>query len=297
MNTVATISHYTLIKIHGDQAQEFLQGQLTCDVKKIGTNYYSLTAYCDAKGRMWSIARLFQIQDDYFLFLPAEVAEETANDLNKYAKFSKMSVSIEPNYSALLVHSNELSTLLNKTLPDKAYEYSQLNDLTILYLQVNSYLVIGNKKAISELEDKLAKTEHLHLPTSAWDLSEIQMAIPTVWKETLGELLPHEVNLPELNGVSFTKGCYKGQEIIARMQYRGQRKKHMYLAHFGGNELPIPGSVITDEEQKKVGEVVSAAPNLSGTFELLAVLSNAAIDANQALFLNGHPITHIKLPI
>ncbi len=127
--------------------------------------------------------------------------------------------------------------------------------------------------------------------------NNIEAGVPTIYPQTSGKFLPHEINLQYLNGISFDKGCYTGQEIIARMHYRGQIKKHMYRMHVNTLITPIPGADIHDQTGP-CGTIVDSYQEQENNFQLL-VIANQATVASSNLFLtqdNKEPLTVLKLP-
>lgn len=297
MNAFIELSSYAIIKISGDLAKDFLQGQITYDMNALLPDHFALAAYCNPQGRIWSIFRIWKSGDNYFLCLPAEVAEETANDFKKYAQFSKVGVELQENDAILSIVSSTIPHVFDHSIPTNPFELTHENALTVLCIDSERWLVISNEKNMTKIKQDLIKNEAEVLPSSTWDLLEVRAGIPTIWKKTINTLLPHDLNLPELNAVSFEKGCYKGQEIISRMQYRAQRKKHLYKAHYRGTTLPVSGTPVWDDVQKNVGEVVSAAEKLDGGYELLAVVSDAVIESNKRLTVDGAELSDIVLAI
>ena len=177
-----------IIAVSGTDAEKFLQGQLTCDVKCIVDGQFSLGAHCNAKGRIMSLFRISRHNDAFHLEMPSDVIDVALAQLKKYAVFSK-NVKLE---------------ILPSTNDD-----------------------------------------------NNWHQHNIAAGIPRLYPQTIGEFLPHYLNLVELGAVSFTKGCYTGQEIIARMQHRGTIKKHLALVEFDIDTRLNPGEMIED-----LGQVV-----------------------------------------
>lgn len=184
-----------LIKVSGENSTKFLQGQLTCDITKVGAQNFvplQLGAHCNIKGRVESLFEIFKQDDDYYLLMPSSIIDHAYNLLKKYAAFSKVTLTI--------INLSEV------TLPVELPE--TFND---------------------------------------WRLQQITKGLPTLFPETIGKFLPHDINLPTLNAVSFNKGCYLGQEIVARMQHLGKPKYHMVFKNISGasgEELPDGGIIV-----------------------------------------------------
>jgi tRNA-modifying protein YgfZ len=207
-----THSHLGLILISGSDAEKFLQGQLTCDVREATSEPTQLGAYCNAQGRIQTTFRLSRTDNNtYFMHLPLSIVKPTLTLLQKYALFSKITL-----------------------------------------------------------------TEAAPIPVTAdWELNNILAGIPTIYPETIGLFTPHMLNYDKLNGISFNKGCYMGQEIVARTQYLGQAKQHLYQVKITTAQSPQPGEMIYTPEQVQVGTVVNAALDPAGYYQLLVVLKDA----------------------
>lgn len=295
-NNLISLSDYSIVKISGDAASTFLQGQLTCDMQEITHNTFRLGAYCNPQGRIWSIMRIWKQGNDYFFHLPSATLSSAVNDLGKYALFSKVKIEAQTDYASMAIVADNIESSINgMTLPLIPMSSVATDNLTILCIEKGRWLLIATKNTLQALANEIEAT-YSSEDSANWDLLEIKAGIPTISATTIEKFLPHEVNLPELGAVSFTKGCYKGQEIIARMQYRAQRKKHMYLAQCITNADVLPGTLITDANQKNVGEVVSAIAVVN-KYELLAVLQDAMVEEQIPLLIAGHPLTDIKLPV
>lgn len=227
------ISSLGLLAVKGTRAKEFLQGQLTCHMDEITPNHSSLAAHCNPKGRIISFFRIFMLDGQYYLQMPASIIPITIAALKKYAVFYKVELVHEPSNSKVIYCGD--------TIPA---------DMT-------------SKKP--------------------WNYFDIMQNIPNIYPETTEKFLPHELNLQNLNAISFNKGCYTGQEIIARMQYRGKLKTHLYRGNT--DSLPKRGSDIYDEEGNATGMVVDFCEKDVG-FEILftsSVPQNHFLDAEKTL--------------
>ena len=229
---------FGLIAISGDDAEKFLQGQLSCDVASINESNASLGVHCDHKGRIIAAFLLIFHNNNYYLLLPKNIIEPTLTALKKYAVFSKV----------------------------------ELNDAST---------------ALSDLSSIFAK--HASLSEDA-RLENIKEGTPFIYSETLECFTPHSINYHLLDGISFTKGCYTGQEIIARMQYLGKLKEQMYQIETGATAQA--GAPLLSEG-KTVGTLVDAV-TIGNTTRGLAVIKNKAIGST--ILLGDHAVTKTTLP-
>lgn len=230
----ATLGHFGCLAIDGPDAQRFLQGQLTCDVPPIGADSIKLGAHCNPQGRVISLFYLMTTSSGYFLIMPASLITIALNALKKYAVFFKT------------------------TLRDASDEYfiqGSLDDLSIKLIA---------KSTTTEPHDLIAENN--------WHLANLQRYIPALYPETSGKLLPAELNLIALNAVDFDKGCYTGQEIIARMHYRGKSKNHLVLAKTNSQTKPQPGNDFyrfTNQSFDVAGTIIDVVETQTNQFELL----------------------------
>jgi folate-binding protein YgfZ len=226
---ISKLNDHSLIKISGPDASKFLQGQLTCDVSKITPEQSSLGAHCNVKGRVMSLFRLFLFQADYYLLMPSAVTEAALASLKKYAMFSKVKLTLP---TADIYGLQQASLALTYPAQHEAVSATDAS-CCIRIAGEQRFLLI-------DFADTLA-LEH-NDDINAWHTADISNGLPRLYPETIGEFLPHYINLPQLGALSFTKGCYTGQEIIARMEHRGKIKQKMNFC-----QLPIdatPGEKI-----------------------------------------------------
>ena len=202
------LSPFSMVVVSGTQAEAFLQSQLTCDVTQASDTTALLGAHCNIKGRMVSLFHLFKHLDSFCLVMPENVIEIAAKALKKYAQFSKeVDITIETDLPFVGVMDEPADIILGNA-PHYGLKRSD----------------IKGKGTFSDWQDAMIQNHH------AW-----------LTPETLGKFLPHDINLPNLGGVSFKKGCFIGQEIIARMEYLGKLKKHV--------KLILPAEITADETE------------------------------------------------
>jgi folate-binding protein YgfZ len=182
-------------------------------------------------------------------------------------------------------------SLFRITATDAGYYLEMPAELIPIALQALKKYAVFYKV---ELSDASAEFEQPAQSLNEWKTHNIEAGIPAIYATTTGKLLPHEINLPELNAISFNKGCFTGQEIIARMHYRGQLKKRMRRARVSSKAPPQPGADIYALEGP-AGTVVDSCQEAGGTYQLLVV----ANQQNQQLFLDPdkiEPLEFVSLP-
>ena len=218
-NCIADLSQLGLLAVTGQDAKQFLQGQLTCDIEDISSTQSRLGAHCNPQGRIISLFRLFFYSSNYYLQMPREMVPTALNALKKYAVFFKVTLNDASDSLICIGYAGDQLKNVVETLPENINDAITTNDLLIIKTADSPaprYEIFGAFLAISTLWEKLAK-QTTFVSAEAWKYSDIQAGIPAVYPETSGKLLPHDINLHNLNAISFKKGCYTGQEIIARM--------------------------------------------------------------------------------
>lgn len=282
------LSHEGVLAVRGADAKTFLQGQITCHLGYVNDQRSSLGARCTPKGRMLSSFRVLLDNDGYLLAMDHEILDAQLNELQKFAVFSKSKLS---NDSALwsrfgLYRADAALQALGIELP------SDINST----VHHNNMIAIRASAELAELWVHADEGPCLHkrllgqlteAPLNTWLLAQIRSGIGHVSLPTREQFIPQMLNLPALDAVSFKKGCYTGQEIVARMQYLGKLKRHMYRFQMSGDKVPEPGTALTSPvHSSAVGEVVSAARSEYGIELLATALDDAVSDGR--IYLEGN---------
>lgn len=271
-NIITDLPHLGLLRISGEGAKKLLQGQLTCDLEVVSHTQTRLGAHCNPQGRVISLFRLFMYHDQYYMQMPLESLPVATAALKKYAVFFKVELQDESNELNQLGFIGEPLTNFPKDIDEAAL----INDVLVIKVPGTEprFICIGNKI------DKSHITENAQSITdNTWKSLDLQAGIPAIYPETSDEFLPHELNLPQLNAVSFQKGCYTGQEIIARMEYRGKLKHHLYYAKAKTEQAPQHGQDIY-REKDICGKVVDFCQVSYNNFELLVVAPEQDVKKN-----------------
>lgn len=296
------LTHIGVIAIEGEAASQFLQGQVTCDVDQVTENNSLPGAQCNPKGRMLSSFQILKSSaDTLLLVMSADLLESTLASLQKYAVFFKATLRDASNdYTALgLVGSNSATIIRNTfgTTPTALNDVTPANDTLILNCADSTYLLLTPANNTESTWLSLAeKAQPAGLP--AWQLQMIRAGLGQVVNATHELFIPQMLNLQAIDGISFKKGCYTGQEVVARMKYLGKLKRRMYHLLLDTTIVPASGTVckLTAEGQG-VGNIVTAAAN-DNRVEVLAVLTTEAAQSKQLLFGNEESvsITLAELP-
>ncbi|MDY7566256.1 folate-binding protein YgfZ [Pseudomonas sp. RTC3] len=274
-----TLSHEGILAVRGPDASKFLQGQLSCNLNYLNDTTATLGARCTQKGRMQSSFRILLEGDGCLLAMASELIEPQLADLKKYAVFSKSKLTDESPAWVRLGLSNGDDTLIALGL-----DVPQASDSVT---RANGLIAIRVSPARTELWVPADQAENVRARLAAqlaqgtlndWLLGQIRAGIGQVTGGTRETFIPQMINLQAVGGVSFKKGCYTGQEIVARMQYLGKLKRRLYRLTLTGAEIPEPGTpLFSPVHASAVGEVVIAAQATNG-IELLAVLQAEAVE-------------------
>lgn len=281
------LSHLGVIKVNGEDASEFLQNQLSNDIQKVVPTQSQLSAYCTPNGRVFSLLRLIKYGECFFLQLPKERLEPTLERLKMYVLMSKATLTDAADEFISIGCTGKdaetkLKTLLG-TLPKSLDECYQSDGLIITRLTGNDrFMISGPFNAVSKVWQQLQTTVQ-PVCQGVWELTNIHSGIPDIYDVNAGAFVPQMLNLDLIGAVSFTKGCYPGQEIVARTRYLGKLKRRLYMTYIDGTMPPRPGdSLVTNEggSLQSVGVVVSAAVSPSGGFDCLAVIQIASAESS-----------------
>ena len=275
-----TLSHEGVLAVRGADAGKFLQGQLTCNLNYLSDTQASLGARCTQKGRMQSSFRILLEGDGVLMAMASELLEPQLTDLKKYAVFSKSKLTDE---SAAWVrfgidHGDAALGSLGLELPaetDRVVRNDGLIAIRVSPDRAELWVSADQAGAIKgKLSALLAEGD-----LNQWLLGQIRAGIGQVMPGTRELFIPQMLNLQAVGGVSFKKGCYTGQEIVARMQYLGKLKRRLYRLQLDASERPEPGTqLFSPSHGSSIGEVVLAAHG-EQQIELLAVLQAEAAEA------------------
>ncbi|MET0126293.1 YgfZ/GcvT domain-containing protein [Pseudomonas caspiana] len=273
------LSHEGVLAVRGVDASKFLQGQLTCNLDYLSEAKATLGARCTQKGRMQSSFRILLEGDGCLLAMATELIEPQLADLKKYAVFSKSKLTDESaSWVRFGLHNGDGALVnLGLDLAQDTDAVARANDLIAIRVSPARAELWVRADQAGDIQTRLAA--HLSEGTlNDWQLGQIRAGIGQVFGATREEFIPQMLNLQAVGGVSFKKGCYTGQEIVARMQYLGKLKRRLYRLTLADQELPEPGAALfSPVHASAVGNVVLSAKAEDG-IELLAVLQADAVE-------------------
>jgi folate-binding protein YgfZ len=282
---LADLSPWGLIRLHGEDTRDFLQGQVTNDVREVSAEHSQLSGLCSPKGRMIANFRVFERDGDLFLQLPMERLEAVVKRLGMFVLRAKVELSDASDELVRIGIAGECAPdLLPCDAPQQPGDTVQHGDLTVIALGGDRprFEIVGDFDAIKPLWEQSASVARPADP-SFWPLMEIRAGVPTVFEQTVEAFVPQMTNMQLIDGVSFTKGCYTGQEVVARMQYLGKLKRRMYRARVDSETAPLPGDELfssRSESAQGAGRVVDVQPSPDGGYEALVVVEIASVESD-----------------
>lgn len=298
---VADLSQLGLIAFRGEDTVAFLQGQLTNDVRQLQANTAQWNGYCSPKGRLLGNFLMWRQGDDYVLQLSGDIRESVQKKLAMFIMRSKTKARDASDENVRLVIAGPQAPEAVQSAVGAVPEAPMQSILT----KSGVVIRVGADKFVLSLlppaaEQAWGALAHFATPVGApvWDGLRLNAGIPMITAATQDEFVPQMVNLEVIGGVSFQKGCYTGQEIVARSQYLGKLKRRMFLAHVDEEALPGDSLYSADAEGQATGMVVNASPAMEGGCDLLAVMriESAKTGAIHLKSLDGPTLTLKNLP-
>ena len=273
---IQLLENLSVIKISGADAAGFLQGQLTNDIDLL-ENSWQLTGFCNPKGRLLALLQLWRNQDEFYAMLASDLTEFVRQRLGMYVLRSKVVIEACEELSVIACETTDdarlacpaMTGLIDQVTADSGShpQYASAEDHSHLLMTQQGVLLITNESVTG-------------VSSSAfWATRMIDAGIPQVVQATSELFIPQMLNLDKLQGISFSKGCYTGQEIVARMHYLGKLKQRMFVCKLeAGGARPAPADKIftAPAANSPSGTVVSVNDNGD---RVLAVLRLADLDS------------------
>lgn len=299
-NIITDLSHLGLLEVGGEDAATFLQGQVTSDIKALN-NASQYAGYCTPKGRLLAIFLAFAHYDHIHLQLNGALKEAIMKRLKMYVLRSKVTITDgSDSIVRIAVAGTDTPTALAEIfskLPETPHQLVSLDNGVILRLPGNTprYQVFSTPEHAPEIWQALSKTCK-PVGNACWEWLEIQAGIPDITPATQEQFVPQMVNLDLLGGISFKKGCYTGQEIVARTHYLGKVKRRTHLAHVDTTTAPQAGDLLYGDGEDAVGMVVRAAATADGGFDVLAEVRLESVEAGAIKLVNNETLQLKPLP-
>jgi len=261
-----------VIRVAGADARSFLHGQLTNDIEHLPPDQARRAGWCSAKGRLLATLLVVPHGDDFLLLLPAQLIASVSKRLKMFVLRAKVTVEDESaHWVQYGVFGVRALTAQQAPLPSELHAVAR-EDAGI-FVRVEG----DRLRILTPAEEAAALAERLGLQAGneeRWQLEDIRAGVPQVVVATQEMFVPQMVNFEAVAGLDFKKGCYPGQEVVARAQYRGQVKRHMRRARLAAGAAPAVGQDLYCDDQpgQACGTVVAVAAAENGASELLAVV-------------------------
>ncbi len=266
------LSEMSVIEVSGDDSASFFQRLLTSDISEVTPNQSQFSALLNPKGRVIANFLLTMRNDRFYIVVDKELVDSLVKRLRLYVLRAKVNINLEPGLG--FFGCRQLSEISESELPKSVLETQTIDEFTVVKMP-------GIEMRFGILTDS-SHTEVFDQPSDSefWQLQEINAGIPWLNQHTSENLIAQAINLDLIGGVSWTKGCYPGQEIVARLHYRGGINRRMVSARSSAESKPVPGTEIS-------------CPDLPGN--QTGTVVNFVIDANsnQASMLISVPIKFI----
>ena len=301
-SVLASLSHLGALQFSGEDAEPFLQGQLTCDVTSIGSSRSTHGAYCSPKGRMLANFLLWQEEVGFFMVLSRDIVAAVQKRILTFVLRSRVKVSDVSD--SVVLHGAagpQADGALRDVFGDFRVEPSGIRRKDGIGTAIR--LADGRFMLASTVSSALALRQELAGPLTpvgprAWRWLDIRNGVPLVTVATQDRLVPQMVNLEILGGVSFDKGCYTGQEIVARAQHLGKVKRRLFLANVAADASPGDDLFSEDLGDQASGLVVNAQSSPYGGCDLLAAVQSESRERSAVHLrsLDGPGLTFLALP-
>lgn len=281
---LSDLSQFGTIMVSGEDAKGFLHNLFSSDVNALTPQHALPSSFNTAKGRTLATFLIWRSETEYFLHLPQSVLTSIQKKLSMFVLRARVRIeNASDNVVCLGLSGANAATLLQRhfpALPENPFEVVHHEELRLIRLGADRFQLIATTQRAPDLWKQLSAGAR-PVGSPCWDWLNIRAGIPVILPQTQEAFVPQMANLDLIGAVNFRKGCYPGQEIVARMQYLGKNKRRMYLAHVEGDIAPNAGDELfsMEMEGQGCGTVVNVQAAPAGGHDLLAVIQIASHDA------------------
>lgn len=278
---VVRLTKTGLIRAQGEEAAKFLHSQLTQDFSLMTQRQARLAGFCSAKGRLQaSFIGIKRSNDEVWLLCSQDLLTTTMKRLSMFVMRAKVKLTDASDDLELYGLLGQAASAATQNLADplsNPWDAARVDDVSLVRLypadEVERVLWIGPKGARAPTGDALDE--------SLWDWSEVRSGVATLTSPMVDVLVPQMLNYESIGGVNFKKGCYPGQEVVARSQFRGTLKRRTYLAH-AASSLAVGAELFTNEDpEQPCGVVVQSAPAPEAGWDALVSMQISAFEGGR----------------
>lgn len=279
--TLMTLDDWALATLTGADSEKYLQGQVTADVAELGVNQHLLAAHCDAKGKMWSNLRVFRREGGFAWIERRSLRDAQLTELKKYAVFSKVTIAANDDLVLLGVAGFQARAALAPlfaALPDAATPVVSEGATSLLWFEHpgERFLLVTDVDTANRVTDAL-RGEAQFNNSQQWLALNIEAGLPVIDSANSGQFIPQATNLQALGGISFKKGCYTGQEMVARAKFRGANKRALWTLSGTASRVPEAGEDLElkmGDNWRRTGTVLAAVQLDDGSLMVQVVMNN-----------------------
>ncbi len=277
------ITQSGVLRFEGPDTQSFLQGQLTNDINALTTTHSQYAGYCTPKGRLLASLLLWRRDSAYHMMLPRALCEPVRKRLSMYILRSKVKaadISADQVLFGLAgTGAASLAATITGTAPAAIHDVVHHEGVSAILLPLRRYLIVAALADAPRIEAALTAVASAS-PATLWDALDIEAGIPSVVAATQEQFVPQTVNFDLIGALSFDKGCYPGQEIVARTHYLGRVKQRMVRAHITAASAPKAGDKLYTEAfgEQASGMIVAAVATSLGAYDVLAVIQTSSLE-------------------
>ena len=293
LNGYSIDNEIVCIKVSGADAEFFLQGQFSNDIGSIEDGSYQFSSYSTNQGKVISLLRIIKDKNSFLLLLTSSISEYFVSKLSMYILMSKVKIEIMNHYKIYGLCGTASTTIL-KTNNDEnsAFEKDDCYILNNSSERFSSAIVIHkNTDGLGNIPKFLTSMDFPSLEFNTNKLADMMRGFLRIDMTTKEQYIPQVLNMEILNGISYKKGCYTGQEIVARTHYLGKIKKRIFSIEIDSEPI-IYGDVIHNKDSESVGEVVSNTQGIQSLNISLAILRLDSLD--KEIYINNKKIKKIN---
>jgi len=286
------LGQFGILKVSGEDAQNFLQNLFSNDIKAVTPQLAQLSSFNSAKGRVIATFLIWQNGADYFLHLPQSLLAPIQKKLSMYVLRAKVKVEdVSLQQVCIGISGKQAATLLQANigeLPQTALGMQAHSQASIMRVGAERFQINTTPEHAETLWQKLS-AEARPVGSSCWDWLNIRAGVPVVLPATQEQFVLLMLNMDIIGAVSFKKGCYPGQEIVARVHHLGKLKQRSYLAHIDTELAPQANDPLYSEDYagQSSGSILNAAPAPQGGYDVLATLHISTVQASHSVHWNS----------
>ena len=292
LNDIAVLrDQHAVITVSGIDAEKYLQGQLTNDISNSALDNPILAAQCNFKGKMWAIFTVVPFQLGYYLITSKTSLDDTLRELKKFAVFSQVTIEYHADLSFISGHGDKITSINGELAisPNQGEGIQQGNNNSVSWR-------CGATQLTHTIMQKSDSNNLISEDTGDGvlvNVLEVEAGKPMIYGQTNDTFIPQMMNLQAIDGISFKKGCYTGQEVVARAKFLGKNKRAMYLLqadHSQTIEVGLDLELAVGDNWRRIGTVVRSA-HYDGQLSVLAVLPNDTETNHQFRLKDNHQLS------